>query len=760
MKYGHLFLTQQEHDAAYTRNSDEYIEPWTAYIEETNNVSYNIINWSERCLTIEMLESGTCTFQIANNLPTSSCTDVSYSLDGGKTWTTTENVDGSLVTITTPNLNAGDKVLWKGNATTYSTSYTGEATICSKFAMGTTKFNVSGNIASMLYGDNFEEEGLETTKPYAVSNFFRNASGLIRADNLILPFMKLQQYSFAYMFCNCSSLIEAPQLPATNLSYGSNISHDCYLGMFSGCSSLTKAPKLPATIIASWCYAGMFINCTSLTKAPDLIANALESSCYRNMFNGCSSLNHIKMLATTNISAANCLTDWVKGVAATGTFEKSSLMTSLPTGDSGIPTGWTVEDVLPDYLKIESLGSGNVTITIPAVIDSTFMTSISWSKDGTTWTDTTIDNTAQTITVPVVSGDTVYLKGIGNRTSDGTGYTNITSSANYNLNGDILSLFYGDNFAEKDIPAGNYSTCSLFRGSTTLINAQNLIMRAATIRPGGYEHMFKDCTSLLTAPELPSTQIYNTGYGYMFQGCSSLIRAPKLPATTLSNYCYISMFDGCSSLTVAPELPATALTTYCYYAMFNNCTSLTRAPELPATTLATYCYYQMFSRCSLLTTAPALPATTLTRSCYEFMFRGCPNLTSAPALPATTAQSSCYRYMFNDCTSLTTAPALPATTLSDACYQAMFQGCTSLTTAPELPANTLPANCYRGMFYGCGRLNYVKMLATDISATDCLLSWVYGVSPTGTFVKNSSMTTLPTGANGIPSGWTVVDETP
>ena len=52
------------------------------------------------------------------------------------------------------------------------------------------------------------------------------------------------------------------------------------------------------------------------------------------------------MLAT-DISASNCLDEWVSGVAATGTFKKSASMTSLPIGGygNGIPDGWTVENV-------------------------------------------------------------------------------------------------------------------------------------------------------------------------------------------------------------------------------------------------------------------------------------------------------------------------------------------------------------------------------------------------------------------------------
>ena len=137
------------------------------------------------------------------------------------------------------------------------------------------------------------------------------------------------------------------------------------------------------------------------------------------------------------------------------------------------------------------------------------------------------------------------------------------------------------------------------------------------------------------------------------------------------------------------------------------------------------------------------------------MFYGCTSLVNAPSiLPATTLAEYCYQYMFYKCTSLTIAPALPATTLSRYCCQYMFGYCTSLTTAPELLAAFLPTYCYRSMFYNCTNLNYIKMLATNVSATNALLSWVNGVSSTGTFIKHPDAN-LKTGTSGIPSGWTV-----
>ena len=102
---------------------------------------------------------------------------------------------------------------------------------------------------------------------------------------------------------------------------------------------------------------------------------------------------------------------------------------------------------------------------------------------------------------------------------------------------------------------------------------------------------------------------------------------------------------------------------------------------------------------------------------------------------------------------------LPATELKNSCYSSMFAGCTALIGAPVLPATTLATYCYYTMFSGCNSLVSVTCLATDISATGCSTAWLYNagtnVLTTKTFTKASGMNSWTTGANGIPSGWTV-----
>ena len=164
---------------------------------------------------------------------------------------------------------------------------------------------------------------------------FDNCTSFVNAPEL--PATTLAYRCYAYMFYGCEGLTTAPELPVTTLANG------CYYNMFVGCTSLVNAPVLPATTLANNCYQNMFVGCDSLTTAPELPATTLANRCYERMFDNCFKLNYIKMLAT-DISASNCLNNWVIGVSSTGTFIKNAAMESLPTGSSGIPDGWTVQN--------------------------------------------------------------------------------------------------------------------------------------------------------------------------------------------------------------------------------------------------------------------------------------------------------------------------------------------------------------------------------------------------------------------------------
>lgn len=264
-------------------------------------------------------------------------------------------------------------------------------------------------------------------------------------------------------------------------------------------------------------------------------------------------------------------------------------------------------------------------------------------------------------------------------------YSTITfdnSSVEVECSGDIRMLI--DYTAYENAATGNCRFCSLFKG----------------------------CTALKSAPQLPATALKIRCYNSMFEGCTSLTKAPDLPATELQQRCYQSMFEGCKSLTKAPDLLAPKLELGCYEAMFRGCEALTDAPKLSAEDLAWDCYKYMFDGCKSLDKAPALPATTLQPGCYSYMFANCTALTDAPELKATIIIDNAYLSMFEGCTSLVNAPVLPGTELHNSCYESMFSGCTALTTAPVLDASKLYEHCYRKMFYNCSNLKSVTILGT------------------------------------------------
>ena len=60
------------------------------------------------------------------------------------------------------------------------------------------------------------------------------------------------------------------------------------------------------------------------------------------MYSNCSNLEEI-IAPNISIWDTNKFTNWVKGVAANGTFYKPKGL-EIPTGNNGIPTGWVVKE--------------------------------------------------------------------------------------------------------------------------------------------------------------------------------------------------------------------------------------------------------------------------------------------------------------------------------------------------------------------------------------------------------------------------------
>ena len=363
MEYIKLFRNHSDYEDFTSGGT--MMKPNVAHCVNENEVHYNPIphDYKKDYFTIESLEDNNTIYWEATN--SNIRKTISASTDNGQTWTafTASYCDDDPMAECLPTkiatLNVGEKALIKGENSAYATS----VAIYNYFSTNG-QFEVKGNIMSLISGDSFANAD-ELTIIHTFCSLFRGCTYLISAGNLVLPAITLSEYCYRNMFFGCTSLITPPKLLATKLEYqccqsmfngcsslttapelpATTLAMNCYNSMFYGCTSLTVAPELPATTLASNCYGYMFQNCTNLTTAPELPVTTLTDSCYRSMFQGCTSLNYIKCLAT-DISASNCTTNWVIGVASSGTFVKNSTATWNVTGVDGIPTGWTVETAL------------------------------------------------------------------------------------------------------------------------------------------------------------------------------------------------------------------------------------------------------------------------------------------------------------------------------------------------------------------------------------------------------------------------------
>ena len=419
-------------------------------------------------------------------------------------------------------------------------------------------FSVGGNICSLLYGDITHHE-IPNDYTYVFSVLFGDIGSwghyLQDISNLILP---------------------------------NNVTAYCYDRIFNG-SQITTSPLLPASTLAQGCYYMMFLDC--------------------------SNLSNIKCLAT-DISANLCTYRWVDSVSGTGTFNKATSMYSWSIGSSGIPTGWNVQNYRPishdysqDYLTFETLEDG-VSITWN---DTSNSNSISYSANGGNTWNTLSSGSGIGIGT---AGTKILFKASGLSIANMYGIGTFGTSGRCNIMGNVMSLVYGDNFVNQTTMS-NYQFRRLFENCSNIVDASNLILPSTTATYSCYNTMFKNCTSLVAAPELPATTLANYCYSNIFNGCTSLTTAPALPAVTLSDSCYSNMFNGCTSLTIAPVLQATTLVYGCYNSMFRNCSSLVSAPELPAATLAQECYYYMFNGCTSLNYIKCLATNISATNCTK-----------------------------------------------------------------------------------------------------------------------------------------------
>ena len=535
-----------------------------------------------------------------------------------------------------------------------------------------TQYSVSGNIMQLILGEEGNETNCEipNESTHTFRKLFYNDSNLVNVNNLILP---------------------------------QNTVPFCYEEMFAGCTNIKSTPKLPSKTLTNSCYKGMFADCINITSAPQIVKAKLAPSCYEEMFKNCSSLNYINARFTEYNNNNNEFTNWVDGVAETGTFmlpEDINFEPESIRGVNGIPTNWLIKQGSIDYLWLEDISGKNNEV----IFNLDYNTIGMYFYEG-----------YSNIYIPL---DIEY-------SYDKDEWFKINLLENFNFNEFNNGISANSILTHIPLPANSKI---YFRGNNKSWNSVMNNIDLFLSMGNNYEDILNwawgGCTSIITNKEV------NVGGNIV-----SLLHGENL--TDIGNsqdldFCFPSLFSTCmlydeyyDGITL-PKIGCNVV----------DSSQLTLPDVVGINT-----YNSMFS------------------SDYVFNYKS--KLQVAPELPATTLADWCYGYMFFDCTSLTTAPELPTTTLSIGCYCGMFNGCSKLTTAPELPATTLVESCYEEMFFNCSKLNYIKADFIEYSNDNNEFgSWVYGVAPTGTFIYNSEATYNPSdiiGDNGIPYGWVYQD---
>lgn len=121
---------------------------------------------------------------------------IEYRVNSGE-WTSIASTSaGATISVQT-----GDVVRFRGNNTTYATSksaysgFGGESDLGS----GAAKYDIEGNIMSLLYGDGFATNTALTNSTYQFCSLFKRTP-VQSAKNLVLPATTLKNYCYRALF--------------------------------------------------------------------------------------------------------------------------------------------------------------------------------------------------------------------------------------------------------------------------------------------------------------------------------------------------------------------------------------------------------------------------------------------------------------------------------------------------------------------------------------------------------------------------------
>ena len=244
-------------------------------------------------------------------------------------------------------------------------------------------------------------------------------------------------------------------------------------------------------------------------------------------------------------------------------------------------------DYTIQYFTIEIISSGDFTVLpLREKYNTSFTSSnalsISYSLNNEDWITTQLLDSGLTFNNLSI-GDKIRFKGTNTHYCNNSGSKDIhkqwyvvfgcknnttdlniknsftSTTAYFNVYGNIMSLLYGDNFIGQTTLPATYTFCSLFK-SSMVVSCEHLILPATTLLSSCYRAMFSKAIYLTVSPVFSVTSLVTECYKYMFEACASLTKIICLAEsgmTTTSNNGAINSFT--TNATNMDSIPSTGI---------------------------------------------------------------------------------------------------------------------------------------------------------------------------------------------------------
>lgn len=276
------------------------------------------------------------------------------------------------------------------------------------------------------------------------------------------------------------------------------------------------ATTLPSTRTFAYLFSGQAHLKNSLEEGLVLPATTLTDGCYRGMFKGCTGLGHVVVNAT-DISAGNCLTEWLGGIAGAG----FSMITP-------IPFMWKMGDNLPWGATVYTQGESGPDAVYTA--PSALATSLTYNRS------------AQNLVVAgTAHKDGVVLEYSTDGNTWGTSVPTGTNAGNYSVycrvkDGGVNSVALPVTIAAKTVtnPTIALATNSYTYDGTPKTPAVSSVKDGtATIASSEYTVSYSDNTNAGTSAKVTISD--KTGGNYTVSGSKTFTINKATPSFSLSS---------------------------------------------------------------------------------------------------------------------------------------------------------------------------------------------------------------------------------